>query len=181
VHIEYHSQELSHCPECFGFWFKDGQFREVKNIGFAGLPGAKERAEAPEEAGEQSESANEVEKACPECEESVLMPYSYAYSSGIQLHRCTKCHGIWADMEALLQIENLLSHYQESLEEAKSKALPLMMKVKNQIQQEELEQEEQQKKKGVFKRFFGSKATKSSKSKKVQDIFDNDEDDSGQF
>ena len=52
-----------------------------------------------------------------------------------------------------------------------------MLKVKKQIQQEEYEREEQkQKKKGVFNRIFGSK---SLKNRKVQNIFeesDNDED-----
>ena len=176
LQFDYQGIELSRCAECQGVWFKDGQFREVKNLGFSELPGTEELLEELEAEDSNVPSAEEAELFCPDCPESVLMPYSYAYSSDIQLHRCTKCHGIWADTAALVRIEKLLNHYQESLEEAKSRVLPLMMKVKNQIQQEEREQEEQkQKKKGMFNRFFGSKGSKSPKNKKVQNIFDNND------
>lgn len=177
LQFEYKGIELARCGECQGFWFKDGQFREVKGLGFSELPGTEALAEEAEAENAEIPPDEEIELSCPDCAESSLMPYSYAYSSNIQLHRCAKCHGIWAEAAALVQIERLLNHYQESLEEAKSKALPLMMKVKNRIQQEEREQEEQkQKKKGVLNRFFGSRGSKSSKNKKIQNIFDNDDD-----
>ena len=176
--FDYKNIELSRCVECRGFWFQDGQFREVKQIGFAELPDSEAAEEETEAESASSDSAEEPALVCPECEESFLMPYSYAYSSGIQLHRCAQCHGIWAENSALSRIEKLLNHYQESLEEAKSKALPLMMKVKDQIQQAEREQEKQkQKKKGVFNRLFGSRDSKNSKNTKVQNIFDTDDDD----
>lgn len=178
--FDYQGIELARCAECYGLWFKDGQFREVKNVGFSKLSAPEELQEELQAEGPNSPPDEESELSCPDCQAKTLMPYSYAYSSDIQLHRCSKCHGIWADITALLRIEKLLSHYHESLEEAKSKALPLMMKVKNQIQQEEREQEEQkQKKKNVFNRFFGSRGSKSSKdskNKKVQNIFDSDSD-----
>ena len=73
-----------------------------------------------------------------------------------------------------MRIEHLLAGYKESLDEAKAKALPLMLKVKKQIQQEERAKEEEQKqrKKGLFNRLFGEKGTKN---RKIQDIFENDE------
>ncbi len=171
VQFDYKGVELSQCVECRDVWFKNGQFREVKQSGFSELPGIEELQTELEV--ESSNSAEDDSLPCPDCLESVLVPYSYAYSSDIQLQRCAQCHGILANAAALLRIEKLLNHYQESLEEAKSKALPLMMKVKNQIQQEEREQEEQkQKKKNVFNRFFGSK---DSKNKKVRNVFDDDD------
>ncbi|PID56525.1 hypothetical protein CSB45_10885 [candidate division KSB3 bacterium] len=176
--FDYQDLELSYCADCRGFWFKECQFREVKHIGFTKLPGAEEYAETHEDSGEpSSETIYEAELACPDCDQNVLMPYTYAYSSNIQLYRCAGCHGIWAELMALLRIEDLLHHYQESLEEAKSKALPLMMRVKNQIQQEELKQEKRQKKqRGVFNRLFASRTTNSPENKKFQDIFGDHDD-----
>jgi len=64
-----------------------------------------------------------------------------------------------------------LTGYKESLDEAKAKALPLMLKVKKQIQQEERVREEEQKqhKKGFFNRLFKQKG---AKNRKIEDIFE---------
>jgi Zn-finger nucleic acid-binding protein len=173
--FEYEGIELLKCSDCGGFWFKGGKFREVKQVGFSGLSG-----DMPPESlsahSSQSSSAPQ-EMMCPDCNDP-LVPYTYAYSSDIQLYRCTQCRGIWADHMNLLRIEELLTGYKESLDEAKAKALPLMLKVKKQIQQEERTKEEERKrrKKGVFNRLFGQK---NSKNRKIENIFedvDNDDD-----
>ena len=116
---------------------------------------------------------------CPDCTEP-LAPYAYAYSSDIELYRCRHCQGIWADHADLLRIEELLTSYKESLDEAKAKALPLMLKVKKQIQQEERTREEERKrgKKGIFNRIFRQK---ESKNRKIQDVFDDTDSDDDTF
>ena len=167
--FEYQGIELLKCSDCSGFWFKDNKFREVKQVGFSGLAADV----SPESRSESSSklSSDKQEMMCPDCEE-LLIPYTYAYSSDIQLYRCTRCNGIWANSTDLAHIEKLLTGYKESLDEAKSKALPLMLKVKKQIQQEERAREEERKrgkKHGVFKRLFGQKR---SKNHKVEDIFE---------
>ncbi len=92
--------EILKCPECQGFWFKYEAFRQVKEIGFAGL----QAEESPESLAEPSPlSPDNEEMRCPECSQPLSM-YNYAYSSGIQLHRCTECIGIWTDYEALVDI-----------------------------------------------------------------------------
>lgn len=173
VPFEYHEIELLKCSDCNGFWFKDEKFREVKQVGFSGLA-ADLPSESPSEP--SSESSASKEMMCPDCEEP-LVPFTYAYSSDIQLHRCTNCHGIWAESSDLLHIEELLAGYKESLDEAKARALPLMLKVKKQIQREERAREEQQKrakKPGLFNRLFGQKR---SKNRKIQNIFEDFEND----
>lgn len=170
VQIDYKSIELLQCSDCQGFWFKDGQFREVKQFGFSELPGTISSEPELEDSSTSPSTSSEA-LACPDCQDQPLAPYSYAYSSDIQLHRCAQCRGIWADYTELLRIEELLTGYQESLEEAKARALPLMLKVKNQIQKEE---EQKQKKKGVLNRIFGSK---SFKNRKIQNVFGDDDSD----
>ncbi len=171
--FEYHALELLKCSNCHGFWFKDGKFRAVKQVGFSGLA-----ADFPSESSSEpsSELSSEQDLICPDCEE-LLLPFTYAYNSDVQLHRCTSCHGIWADASDLFRIEELLAVYKESLDEAKAKALPLMLNVKKQIQQEERTREKEQKQKkkpGLLGRFFGSK---HSNDRKVQNIFDDIEKD----
>ena len=164
----YEGVEFLKCSGCQGFWFKDGTFRKVKELGFAGLQ-AEEIPESPSES--SSVSSDDEEMSCPECSQPLSI-YNYAYSSDIQLHRCVNCKGIWADYKALVNIERLLVGYKESLDEAKSKAIPLMLEVKNQFQQREKVREREQKqrkKQGVFKRFFKKK---KSGNRKLDDIFE---------
>ena len=166
--FEYNGIELLKCSDCNGFWFKNEKFREAKQAGFSGLSKLS-LSELPSEEPLSSSSSVE-EMRCPDCQES-LVPYAYAYSSEIQLYRCRNCQGIWADYADLVRIEELLTGYKESLDEAKAKALPLMLKVKKQIQQEERAREEERKrsKKGLFNRIF---RPKDPQNRKVQNIFD---------
>ncbi|PIE35290.1 hypothetical protein CSA56_04720 [candidate division KSB3 bacterium] len=174
--FDYEGIELLHCPDCKSFWFQGEQFRQVKKTGFAKLSellpdhNAEFDSQSPPE---------DQEFHCPACQTHILTPYAYAYSSDIQLYRCTQCHGIWAQSSALSRIDALLEGYQESLEEAKAKVMPLMLKVKNQIHQEDRQREEQRKKKGVFNRFFRGKKLKN---KKVHNLFEENsqEDDTSQ-
>lgn len=149
--ISYAEKEVLQCSTCRGFWFRDNLFREIKQIGFAGLC-----ADTPAAASAPPPAAASL--ACPDCTDA-LIAYKYAYSSDIQLHRCLKCKGIWADYEALIEIEALLVNYQESLEEAKAKALPLLLEVKQQTEAKEKAQAEERKRrrKGFFKNWFRKK------------------------
>ncbi|GAK48825.1 hypothetical protein U14_00036 [Candidatus Moduliflexus flocculans] len=159
--VDYQQLTLLQCETCSGFWFQEGQFRQVKSFGFSGLPGtpSSKNSEA-EEQDETTQSREPDSLSCPECE-IPLAPYIYAYSSGIQLHRCSKCAGIWAAYDDLIRIEHLLADYQESLEDAKSKIMPLMMKVKQQIQEEEQAREAEKRNNSFFHRVFRHKSGKN--------------------
>lgn len=153
--ISYEGQELLQCPRCRGFWFPNGQFKAIKQIGFSGLCSNDNSDQMP-----RKSAQNSPDLACPDCMRETLVAYNYAYSSEIQLHRCTACKGIWAEQRALADIEALLVNYQESLEEAKAKALPLMMEVKRQFQEQEEAREaerQKQKKPGLIGRLFQKK------------------------
>jgi Zn-finger nucleic acid-binding protein len=175
--FEYQGIELLKCSDCNGFWFKSEKFREAKQVGFSGLSGISS-SELPSEESPPPSSSKE-EMRCPDCEVP-LIPYAYAYSSEIQLYRCRDCQGIWANYADLVRIEELLTGYKESLDEAKAMALPLMLKVKKQIQQEERAREEEQKrsKKGFFNRIFRQK---DSQNRKVQNIFDDHDSNDDKF
>jgi Zn-finger nucleic acid-binding protein len=169
--MTYAEKDLFQCVQCRGFWFTNGLFREVKQVGFAELcsgPGS-----ADETGEHQTPDAQDMpELTCPDCADQALVAYNYAYSSDIQLHRCVQCKGIWADHAALLDIEQLLVNYQESLEDAKSKALPLMMEVKRQFKEKEEVWEAErrkQKKQGLLGKFFRKK---SKEERKPVDIFE---------
>lgn len=171
VVFEYEGIELLKCANCNGFWFREGKFREVKHFGFEGLAQPPLPEKHSETLPESSSESGEL--LCPDCR-TPLVSFTYAYSSDILLYRCPGCRGIWADYADLLRIEHLLVGYKESLDEAKAKALPLMLKVKKQIQQEERTKEEEQKqhRKGIFNRLFGEKGMKN---RKIQNIFESDD------
>jgi Zn-finger nucleic acid-binding protein len=169
--IVYKEISLVQCSECQGVWFQEGKFREVKRIGFSGLSQTTSSEVPPEEPADEPapSSSDEEELLCPDCREP-LRPYAYAYSSDIQLHRCARCRGIWADAQDLERIDALLKGYQESLADAKAKVLPLMMKVKKEIQQQERAREEERKRKkksGLLKRFLGPKQDDAQRFEKL--------------
>jgi Zn-finger nucleic acid-binding protein len=168
--ITYAEKELFQCAQCRGFWFTNGLFKEVKQVGFAELCSGLGSADETEE--HQTPDTQDLpELTCPACGDQPLVAYNYAYSSDIQLYRCVQCKGIWADQAALLSIEQLLVNYQESLEDAKSKALPLMMEVKRQFKEKEeaWEAERRKQKKGLLGKFFRKK---SKEKRKPVDIFE---------
>jgi Zn-finger nucleic acid-binding protein len=116
-------------------------------------------------------SSDEQEYMCPACEEP-LVTFMYAYSSDITLHRCPRCRGIWAYSADLLRIEGLLAGYKESLEEAKFKALPLMLNVKEQVKQEEharKQKRKRKKKRGLLNSLSGPK---QSNNRTLQNILE---------
>lgn len=179
--MTYAEKEIFQCLQCRGFWFTNDLFREVKQVGFAGLCAAQtpedgvdtDQGDAHQsDAARISEAQDTPELICPDCDGQALVAYNYAYSSDIQLHRCALCKGIWADRTALLDIEQLLVNYQESLEDAKSKALPLMMEVKRQFKEQEEAWEAErrkQRKQGLLGKFFRKK---SKEERKPMDIFE---------
>ncbi len=171
--FDYHEIELLTCSECKGFWFKDGKFRETKQIGFSELV-----ADVPPEllSESTSDSSPAQEMMCPDCEES-LVAFMYAYSSDIQLHRCSHCRGIWTKPSDLLRIEELLTGYRETLADAKMKVFPLILKTKKQIQQEEQarkEEQKQAKKPRFLGRLFGQKRPKNRNIQNILEDFEKD-------
>ncbi len=170
--IDYQQLTLLQCETCSGFWFREGQFRQVKAFGFSGLPGApSEDAPDADNTPETSADGEPPSLACPDCD-VLLMPYTYAYSTGIQLRRCPRCTGIWATYADLVRIERLLADYQESLEEAKSKAMPLMMQVKRQIQAEEQVRDADKRNNRFFRRVFRGRSVKSQPRPSLHDEID---------
>ena len=168
--VSYEGKDVLRCLQCRGFWFSNGLFREVKQVGFAGLCDDEPSTQAADNNADGNNSEDGEELACPDCSPQTLVAFNYAYSSEIQLHRCAVCKGIWANQSALADIERLLANYQESLEEAKAKALPLMMEVKRQFkaQEEALEAERRKKKKrGFIGKLFRKKAETEQKTVNV--------------
>jgi Zn-finger nucleic acid-binding protein len=122
---------LYKCPTCKGFWFPESRFGQVKNIGFEGL----KDVDTPSQ-----QNVKDLDSAgsslCPQCQ-TLLTGFTYAYSSGIQLYHCKNCNGIWAGQAQMLAISQVLNNYKESLEEARLKALPLLLKVKEDLEKKE--------------------------------------------
>lgn len=130
----YQDVPLYKCPKCKGFWFQESRFGQTKDIGFEGL---QDPDTLPQQETKNLETVEFL--SCPECHTD-LAGYIYAYSSGIQLYRCITCKGIWAGQAQLSAISQVLRDYKESLEEAKLKALPLILKVKEDMEKEEKQQ-----------------------------------------
>ena len=84
---------VERCETCAGMWLSVSDFGQLIR-----------------KVGPTSGSAKPPSRAskidCPKCQRS-LVPFNYAYDSGIFIHRCHECDGVWL---ATGQLEQIASH-----------------------------------------------------------------------
>ena len=89
-----HGETVDRCEICDGLWF---DYSELGTI-LRHTPPPSDRTVAVT----CSENAQ-----CPQCDESLLSPFNYAYDSGVLINKCGTCAGVWVESEQL----ELLAQY----------------------------------------------------------------------
>ncbi|MDP1562140.1 MAG: zf-TFIIB domain-containing protein [Pirellulaceae bacterium] len=84
---------VERCESCRGQWLSFAGFGQL-------VRGAEPTGEAI------GGGSNPVELACPKCRQP-MVPFNYAYDSGIFINRCHACDGIWL---ASGQLERIVRH-----------------------------------------------------------------------
>ena len=66
---------------------------------------------------------------CPQCEGIRMTHFKYGDTSGIILHKCNQCDGIWTDKDQLDQVEKLAAGWKADLNQDVITYGPLIQKV----------------------------------------------------
>jgi Zn-finger nucleic acid-binding protein len=73
---------------------------------------------------------------CPACEGLPMEHCNYGDTSGIILHKCPECGGIWADKDELKKVEEVVDGWKECLNEDSAKYGPVLEKIAVQEQKD---------------------------------------------
>jgi len=104
------------CPDCKGEWLAAGELQKIADH--------HDKVFTPEEVASLDAVNKEIftaekddhdELHCPACENVQMEHFNYGDTSGIILHKCTKCDGIWMDKDELKKIEELVDGWKADL------------------------------------------------------------------
>ena len=73
---------------------------------------------------------------CPVCENVLMEHFNYGDTSGIILHKCLECEGIWADKDELNKIEELVDGWKADLNQDIGKYSSVLQKIELEEQKE---------------------------------------------
>ena len=128
--IEYDGVEVRMCSDCRGEWLHPEELQKVVEH-HDNVFSTREIAslEAVNQAILTVEDQGRDVLNCPYCETIEMERFNYADTSGIQLHKCLECGGIWADKDQLEKIEELVDGWKESLGRDKAKYASILKKI----------------------------------------------------
>jgi Zn-finger nucleic acid-binding protein len=76
-----------------------------------------------------AEKDDHDELNCPSCENVTMEHFNYGDTSGIILHKCLECGGIWADKGELEKIEEVVDGWKADLQQDVAKYGPVLKKI----------------------------------------------------
>jgi Zn-finger nucleic acid-binding protein len=113
---EYDGVEIEACPGCRGEWLFAGELQKIADH--------HDEVFTPEEIAAldavntekfTAEKDDHDELNCPSCDNVQMEHFNYGDTSGIILHKCTQCDGIWMDKGELEKIEELVDGWKADL------------------------------------------------------------------
>ena len=125
------------CPECHGEWLVHGEL--LKIIEHHDRVFTREEIASLDSVNKPVYTAEEEdhdELNCPACDDSPMEHFNYADTSGIILHKCPECEGIWTDKEQLEKIEEVVDGWKDDLNEDVEKYGSILEKIELKEQQE---------------------------------------------
>ena len=130
VVVEYAGIQVELCSECRGEWLHAEELQKVVEHHDHVLS-AKEIAalEAVSQPVQPVEDQDRDVLNCPHCETLELERFNYAGDSGVLLHKCPECGGVWADKEQLEKIEELVDAWKACLEQDAAEYAPILKKI----------------------------------------------------
>lgn len=114
--VEYGGVQVEVCSDCRGEWLHAEELQKLVEHHDHVLP-PKDSAvlEAVNKPVEPVEDQDRDILNCPHCETIEMERFNYADTSGLILHKCTECGGIWMDKDQLEKIEELVDAWKDRL------------------------------------------------------------------
>ncbi len=136
------SAELSNvdvevCPKCKGEWLFAGELLKIVEH--------HDEVFTPEEIAAQNAVNKEIFSAekddhdelnCPACTNVRMEHFNYGDTSGIILHKCTECEGVWMDKDQLERVEEVVDGWKADLNQDVKKFGLTLRKIEYQEQKE---------------------------------------------
>jgi Zn-finger nucleic acid-binding protein len=135
--VEDDGVKINVCPDCKGEWLPAGDLLKIvehHNEVFTAdeiaslAPVDKEIFTAEEE--------DHDELNCPNCRTVRMEHFNYGDTSGIILHKCPTCGGVWADADELTRIEEVVDGWKSDLNKDTAQYGPILKKIDAEEQKE---------------------------------------------
>ena len=129
--------KVSVCPDCQGEWLPHGELQKLIEYHDRILTRDEITAlDAVNHPVYTAEEDDHDELSCPACGDVTMEHFNYADSSGIVLHKCEECEGIWTDKDQLEKIEEIVDGWKEDLSADMEKYGSILEKVEINEQKE---------------------------------------------
>jgi Zn-finger nucleic acid-binding protein len=135
--VEYDHVIVQVCPDCHGEWLVAGELQKIVEH--------HDEIFTPEEIGKldavnkdifTAEKDDHDELNCPACKSVQMEHFNYGDTSGIILHKCQECEGIWTDKDQLEKIEEVVDGWKADLNEDEDKYGSILRKIEIEEQKE---------------------------------------------
>jgi len=135
--VEYDGVMIEVCPDCKGEWLHAGELQKI--VEHHDEVFTQEEIASLEAVNKEiftAEKENFDELSCPHCENAQMEQFNYGDTSGIILHKCPECGGIWTDKDQLKKVEELVDGWKADLNQDSAKYGPILQKVEKEEQKE---------------------------------------------
>ncbi len=135
--VEYDGQKVDVCSGCKGEWLFAGELQKIVEH--------HDEVFTPEEIASldtvnkeifTAEKDDKDELNCPACGDVQMEHFNYGDTSGIILHKCTECGGIWMDKDELTKIEEVVDGWKADLGQDANKYDSVLQKIDVEEQKE---------------------------------------------
>jgi uncharacterized protein len=114
--VEYDGQKIEVCSGCKGERLFAGELQKiVEHHDEVFTPEEIASLDAVNKEIFTAEKDDHDELNCPACGDVRMEHFNYSDTSGIVLHKCTECDGIWMDKDQLQKIEELVDGWKADL------------------------------------------------------------------
>ena len=134
---EYDGQIVEVCPGCQGEWLQAGELLKIAEHHDEVFTSEETASFAPvDKEIFTPEKDDHDELNCPVCETVQMEHFNYADTSGIILHKCLQCEGLWMDKDQLQKIEEVVDGWKADLGKDMAKYGQVLQKIDVEEQKE---------------------------------------------
>ena len=135
--IAYDGQTVCVCPDCKGEWLQAGELQKI--VEHHDEVFTSEEITSMDAVNKEiftAEKDDHDELNCPVCKNVQMEHFNYGDTSGIILHKCTDCGGIWMDKDQLQKVEEVVDGWKSDLGADATKYGPVVDKIELEEQKE---------------------------------------------
>jgi Zn-finger nucleic acid-binding protein len=135
--VEYDGAQIEVCPDCGGEWLHAGELLSiVEHHEEIFTPAEIASVDGVNKEIFTCEKDDHDELNCPHCKNVRMEHFDYGDTSGIVLHKCPECGGIWTDKDQLKKVEELVDGWKEHLSQDSAKYGSVLNKIELKEQQD---------------------------------------------